>query len=49
MGVAAVRVETADEIGPAIDQALAHPGPFLIDLVLEGDVHPEMVGVRCGQ
>jgi benzoylformate decarboxylase len=28
---------------------LAHPGPFLIDLVLSGDVHPEQIGVKCGQ
>jgi benzoylformate decarboxylase len=34
LGVAAVRVEKADEIEPAIRQALAHRGPFLIDLVL---------------
>jgi benzoylformate decarboxylase len=28
---------------------LAHPGPFLIDLVLAGDVRPEQIGVHCGQ
>jgi thiamine pyrophosphate-dependent acetolactate synthase large subunit-like protein len=49
MGIQAVRVEKAEEIGPAIDQALQHPGPFLIDLVLEGDTHPEWVGNTCGQ
>ncbi len=49
MGVAAVRVETPEQIRPAIEQALAHAGPFLIDVVLEGNVHPEMIGVRCGQ
>ena len=49
MGVQGVRVEKASEIAPAIKQALAHPGPFLIDLVLEGDVHPERVGNTCGQ
>jgi len=49
MGVAACRVEQPEEIIPAIEQSLAHPGPFLIDLVLEGNVHPEMIGVRCGQ
>ena len=43
MGVQGVRVEQPSEIAPAIRQALAHPGPFLIDLVLEGDVHPERV------
>ena len=25
------------------------PGPFLIDLVLEGDTHPERIGNTCGQ
>ena len=33
----------------AIKQALASPGPFLIDLVLEGNVHPERIGNTCGQ
>lgn len=49
MGVAAATVETPEQIGPAIKEALSHNGPFVIDLVLEGNVHPEMVGVRCGQ
>ena len=49
MGVEGIRVEKPEEIAPAIKQALEHKGPFLIDLVLEGNVHPEMVGVRCGQ
>ncbi len=49
LSVAAVRVEKPWEVGPAIRQALAHPGPFLIDLVLEGDTHPERVGNTCGQ
>jgi len=49
MGVEAIRVEDPNQIEPAIQKALEHSGPFLIDLVLEGDVHPELVGVRCGQ
>jgi benzoylformate decarboxylase len=49
MGVAGVRVEKPEQIVPAIDQALAHPGPFLIDLVLESDTHPDRVGSTCGQ
>jgi thiamine pyrophosphate-dependent acetolactate synthase large subunit-like protein len=49
MGVQSVRVEKPWEIAAAIRQALAHPGPFLIDLVLEGDTHPERVGPTCGQ
>ena len=49
MSVQSLRVEKPSEIAPAIQQALAHPGPFLIDLVLEGDTHPERVGTTCGQ
>jgi benzoylformate decarboxylase len=49
LGVEAVRVETPEQIAPAIKQALAHDGPFLIDLVLEGDTQPDLVGKRCGQ
>ena len=49
MDVPGIRVEKPAEIAPAIRKALAHQGPFLIDVVLEGDVHPEMIGVRCGQ
>jgi thiamine pyrophosphate-dependent acetolactate synthase large subunit-like protein len=49
MGVQSVRVEKPWEIEAAINQALSHPGPFLIDLVLEGDTHPERIGNTCGQ
>ena len=49
MGVLGLRIEKPEEIGPAIQQMLAHPGPFLIDLVLEGDTHPERIGNTCGQ
>jgi benzoylformate decarboxylase len=49
MGVPSVRVEKPWEIGAAIQQALASPGPFLIDLALEGNTHPERVGNTCGQ
>ncbi len=49
MGARGVRVEKPGEIAPAIKQMLASPGPFLIDLVLEGDTHPELIGVTCGQ
>jgi benzoylformate decarboxylase len=38
MGVPAARVETPDEIGPAIAEALAEDGPFLIDLLLHQEV-----------
>ncbi|WP_405018318.1 thiamine pyrophosphate-binding protein [Kitasatospora sp. NBC_00070] len=37
LGVPAVRVEKPEEVAPAIARALAHPGPFLIDLVIGRD------------
>ncbi|WP_075214087.1 thiamine pyrophosphate-binding protein [Mongoliimonas terrestris] len=49
MSVPAIRVETPADIAPAIAAALAEPGPFLLDVAIEGDVHPELIGVRCGQ
>jgi thiamine pyrophosphate-dependent acetolactate synthase large subunit-like protein len=49
MGVAAVRVETEAQIRPAIEQALATDGPFLIDVRIDGEVAPDTVHVRCGQ
>lgn len=49
LSVESVRVERPEEIAPAIERMLAHPGPFLIDLVVEGDTHPELIGVTCGQ
>jgi benzoylformate decarboxylase len=49
MGMQGLRVEKPGEIGPAIQQMLAQPGPFLVDLVLEANVHPELIGVKCGQ
>lgn len=49
MGVQGVRVEGPADIAPAISQALDTKGPFLIDLVLEGDTHPDRVGNTCGQ
>jgi benzoylformate decarboxylase len=49
LGVAGRRVEKSDEVVPAIREMLNHPGPFLIDLVLGGDTHPELIGLKCGQ
>lgn len=49
LGVASVRVEKPWEIEKAVSEMLAHPGPFLIDLVLEGDTHPDRVGNTCAQ
>ena len=49
LGVAAERIETPEQIIPAIEKALAHDGPFLLDVVIKGDIHPEMIGLKCGQ
>lgn len=49
MGVESVRVEQPEDMAPAIQEALAYPGPFLIDVVIAGNVHPEQVGIHCGQ
>ena len=49
MGVQAARVETPDQIGPAIQQALAHDGPFLIDLVVTNHVPGAKINCKCGQ
>lgn len=49
LGVEAERIETPEQIIPAIERALAHQGPFLLDVVVKGDVHPDAIGVRCGQ
>ena len=42
MGVDALRVATREEIGPALDAALADDRPFLIDLVVNNDVRNDV-------
>ncbi|BCM94216.1 benzoylformate decarboxylase [Abditibacteriota bacterium] len=49
MGVQSLRVDKPWDITAAIEQMLAHPGPFLLDLVVAGNTHPERVGNTCGQ
>jgi benzoylformate decarboxylase len=49
MGVAAIRVDSPEQVKPAITQALAHKGPFLIDLVISGEVADHFVYVKAGQ
>ncbi len=49
LGVDAIRVEKPGDIEPAIDRMLADDKPFLIDLVLEGNVKPELIHKICGQ
>jgi benzoylformate decarboxylase len=48
-GMHAERVWSPLQVPEAIDRMLAHSGPYLINLVLEGDIKPELVGVHCGQ
>ncbi|MCW5205391.1 thiamine pyrophosphate-binding protein [Desulfobulbus sp. F5] len=38
MGVPGVKVETPDQVHPAIEKALAHDGPFLIDMMIGSQV-----------
>jgi benzoylformate decarboxylase len=45
MGVAGARIERPEEIAPAIRQMLDHQGPFLLDVIIEGDIHPELVNL----
>lgn len=49
LGVESIRVETPNQISPAIQTALEHEGPFLIDLVLTNKIANTKVGVKCGQ
>jgi benzoylformate decarboxylase len=49
MGVPAVRVETGAQVRPAITRALETDGPFLIDLVIDGDVPDDIGHIKCGQ
>jgi benzoylformate decarboxylase len=49
LGVPGERVETPDQIAPAIKNALGHDGPYLIELVLEKDVPSTRPPVKCGQ
>jgi benzoylformate decarboxylase len=43
LGVQAVRVETAEQIAPSIRLALADDKPFLIDLVITGEIPGHIV------
>ena len=48
-GMEAERVWSPSQVPDAIDRMLASNGPYLINLVLEGDIKPELIGVHCGQ
>ena len=45
----AERIWSPAQVPEAIDKMLAANKPYLINLVLEGDIKPEHVGVHCGQ
>tara|TARA_A100001011_G_scaffold132422_1_gene139546 strand:- start:2912 stop:4633 length:1722 start_codon:yes stop_codon:yes gene_type:complete len=47
--VSAETVVKPDEVEPAIKRMLASKEPYLINLVLDGNIHPELIGVHCGQ
>jgi benzoylformate decarboxylase len=52
MGVPGARVERSDEVGPALDRAFSHDGPFLIDLVVSNEVRHDVERakhLRAGQ
>jgi benzoylformate decarboxylase len=52
MGVPAARVESAEQVGPALERAFADDGPFLIDLVVSNDVAHDVTRskhLRAGQ
>lgn len=48
-GVAGERVVRPDQVKDAIARMLAHDGPYLINLVLDGAIRPDHIGVHCGQ
>jgi benzoylformate decarboxylase len=45
MGMEGRRIERPEEIVPAIEAALAHDGPFILDVVIAGEADPELVEV----
>lgn len=47
MGVDSIRVESFEQIKPAIEKMLQFDGPFLIDLVLQSESNPEIVHQTC--
>jgi len=48
-GMDAERIWSPAQVPDAIDRMLASNKPYLINLVLEGEIKPELVGVHCGQ
>ena len=48
IGVEAIRIEQSEEIEPAIKKALIHKGPFLLDVVIEGELQPDAIEALSG-
>jgi acetolactate synthase-1/2/3 large subunit len=44
LGVAAERVESETELRSAFRRAIESPGPFLLDVVVDGSAHPPLEG-----
>ena len=49
MGIQSIRVEHPWEVAAAVEQMMGHPGAFLVDVVIETDTHPDLIGPTCGQ
>jgi thiamine pyrophosphate-dependent acetolactate synthase large subunit-like protein len=49
LGVPAARVEAGSQVRSTIIRALETKGPFLIDLVIDGDVPHDIGHLKCGQ
>lgn len=47
--VPAARIDRPDAIETVLDQAFATEGPFLIDLIISGDVPGHEIACKCGQ
>ncbi|MFC1791196.1 thiamine pyrophosphate-binding protein [Gemmatimonadota bacterium] len=48
MGMEGRRIEKVEDIVPAIEAAMAHDGPFVLDVVISGDIRPELIPIHCG-
>ena len=48
-GVHGVRVERPEELGPALEEALASGEPRVIDAILNDDFYPEAIQAAWGQ
>jgi pyruvate dehydrogenase (quinone) len=49
LGLKGIRVDAPDQVGPAWDEALAHPGPVLIEAITDPEVPPLPPHIRFEQ